>query len=92
MVEKVWEEWGFFVLRYGGDVAKFLAVLQEYQKAKEVTRKRLYLETMEQVLPGIKKFIIDSETGDGLLKLLPLESAPFSSTPQNPNPGSRRSK
>jgi len=45
---------------------------------------------MEQVLPAIKKFIIDSETGDGLLKLLPLEGAPFSNAPQNPNPEPRR--
>jgi len=80
------------IKRAQGDVAKFLAVLQEYEKAKNVTRKRLYLETMEQVLPGIRKFIIDSEAGDGLLKLLPLEGAPFTSTPQNPNPESRRSR
>jgi len=80
------------IKRAHGDVAKFLAVLQEYEKAKDITRKRLYLETMEKVLPGIKKFIIDSETGDGLLKLLPLEGAPFSSTPQNPNPEPRRSR
>jgi len=78
------------IKRAQGDVAKFLAVLKEYEKAKDVTRKRLYLETMEKVLPGIKKFIIDSETSDGLLKLLPLEGAPFSNTPQNPNTGSRR--
>ncbi|MHC4753049.1 MAG: FtsH protease activity modulator HflK, partial [Planctomycetota bacterium] len=74
--------------RAQGDAEKFLAVLAEYEKAKEVTRKRLYLEMMEKVLPG--KFIIDSETGDGVLKLLPLEGAPFSNTPQNPNPESRR--
>ena len=78
------------IKRAQGDVAKFLAVLIEYEKAKDVTRKRLYLETMEKVLPGIKKFIIDSETSEGLLKLLPLEGAPFSNTPQNPNPESRR--
>ncbi|MHC4558584.1 MAG: FtsH protease activity modulator HflK [Planctomycetota bacterium] len=76
--------------RAQGDAEKFLAVLAEYEKAKEVTRKRLYLEMMEKVLPGIRKFIIDSETGDGVLKLLPLEGAPFSNTPQNPNPESRR--
>jgi len=78
------------IKRAQGDVAKFLAVLIEYEKAKDVTRKRLYLETMEKVLPGIKKFIIDSETSEGLLKLLPLEGAPFSNTPQNPNTESRR--
>ena len=80
------------IKRAQGDVAKFLAMLQEYEKAKDVTRKRLYLETMEQVLPGIKKFIIDSKTGDGLLKLLPLEGTPFGNTPQNPNLETRRSK
>ena len=80
------------IKRAEGDVAKFLAVFTEYQKAKDVTRKRLYLETMEQVLPNIKKFIIDSQSGDGLLKLLPLEGAPFGNTSQNPNPETRRSR
>ncbi|MHC4510292.1 MAG: FtsH protease activity modulator HflK [Planctomycetota bacterium] len=78
------------VQRAQGDVEKFLAVLAEYEKAKEVTRKRLYLEAMEAVLPGIKKFIIDSETSDGLLKLLPLEGAPFGDTPPNTSPESLR--
>ncbi|MGD2094021.1 MAG: FtsH protease activity modulator HflK [Phycisphaerales bacterium] len=73
------------IRRAEGDVEKFLAVLKEYQSAKDITRKRLYLETMEKVLPGVKKFIIDSKSGDGLLKLLPLEGAPFTSSPQNPN-------
>jgi membrane protease subunit HflK len=78
------------IRRADGDVAKFLAVLAEYEKAKEVTRTRLYLETMEQVLPGIKKYIIDSETSDGVLKLLPLQGSPFSFETQNPIPQSRR--
>jgi len=78
------------IKRAQGDVAKFLAVLEEYEKAKDVTRKRLYLETMEQVLPGIKKFIIDSETSEGILKILPLEGAPFGTKLQNPNPETRR--
>jgi len=73
-----------------GDVEKFLAVLAEYEKAKEVTRKRLYLETMEKVLPGIRKFIIDSEAGGGVLKFLPLEGAPFGDTQQNTSPEIRR--
>jgi len=80
------------IKRAQGDVEKFLAVLTEYEKAKDVTRKRLYLETMEQVLPKIKKFIIDSESGDGLLKLLPLEGAPFGNTTQNPNPETGRQR
>jgi membrane protease subunit HflK len=80
------------VTRAQGDVEKFLAVFAEYEKAKEITRKRLYLETMEVVLPGIRKFIIDSKTGDGVLKLLPLEGAPFGDTLQNTSPEIRRPK
>ncbi len=56
-----------------GDADRFLEILEEYQKAKDVTKKRLYLETMEEILPGIRKFIIDSNTGGSLLQLLPLE-------------------
>ena len=58
-----------------GDVDKFLAVLKEYAKAKEVTRKRLYLETMERILPGIRKFVIDPEVSGSLLQFLPLETS-----------------
>lgn len=61
------------VKRAQGDAEKFLAVLKEYKKAKDVTRKRLYLETMEQILPGIRKFVIDPEAGGSLLQFLPLE-------------------
>ena len=59
--------------RAHGDAERFLAVLKEYQSAKDVTRKRLYLETMERILPGIRKFVIDSDTGGNLLQLLPLD-------------------
>jgi membrane protease subunit HflK len=56
-----------------GDADRFLAVLKEYEKAKDVTRTRLYLETMERILPGIRKFVIDPEVGGNLLQFLPLE-------------------
>ncbi|MHC4482891.1 MAG: FtsH protease activity modulator HflK [Planctomycetota bacterium] len=61
------------VERAEGDKDRFLAVLREYEKAKDVTRKRLYLETMEQILPGIRKFVIDPEIGGSVLQFLPLE-------------------
>ncbi len=61
------------VKRAEGDADRFLAVLKEYEKAKDVTRKRLYLETMERILPGIRKFVIDPEIGGNLLQFLPLE-------------------
>ena len=43
---------------------RFTAVLTEYQKAPEVTRKRLYLETMEQVLSDVDKVILDQGAGE----------------------------
>jgi len=61
------------IKRAEGDADKFLSVLKEYKKAKDVTRKRLYLETMEQILPGIRKFVIDPEVSGNLLQFLPLE-------------------
>jgi membrane protease subunit HflK len=45
----------------GGDAARFTAAAAEYAKAAEVTGTRLYLETMEQVLPKIRKLIMDAD-------------------------------
>ena len=45
--------------RATGDASRFTQILAEYLKAKDITRKRLYLETMEDILPGIKKIILD---------------------------------
>ncbi len=56
-----------------GEASRFTAVLEEYAKAPEVTRKRLYLETMEEVLGGIDKVIIDEPSGgSGVVPYLPL--------------------
>ena len=55
-----------------GQAARFLKVYDEYKKAPEVTRKRMYLETMERVLGGTDKIIIDSKGGQGAAPLLPL--------------------
>ncbi|WP_425091866.1 FtsH protease activity modulator HflK [Tropicimonas sp. S265A] len=58
-----------------GEASRFTAVLQEYRLAPEVTRKRLYLETMERVLGGVDKVILDSEQGaggQGVVPYLPL--------------------
>ena len=46
-----------------GDVARFSALLAEYHKAPEVTRRRIYIETLQEVLPGTRsKIILDSQT------------------------------
>jgi len=63
------------VLRAQGDADKFDAMLAEYQKAKGVTRQRLYLETMERVLGPIKnKMIVDQAVGAGAVPILPLRN------------------
>jgi membrane protease subunit HflK len=54
-----------------GQTARFLKVLDQYEKAPQVTRERLYLETMERVLAASDKIIIDSK-GQGVLPYLPL--------------------
>ena len=63
------------VNRARGDAEKFLATYDQYKDAKEVTRRRLYLETMSEVLPKArKKFIMDSSQS-GVLPLLNLDGA-----------------
>jgi membrane protease subunit HflK len=55
-----------------GDVARFNALLEEYVKAREVTRQRLYLETMGAVLPQVDQKILIDEEASRLLPLLQL--------------------
>ena len=55
-----------------GESARFSALLQEYQKAPEVTRQRLYLEMVEQVLGSSNKVLLDVEGGNNLT-YLPLD-------------------
>src|SRR6185436_8026025 len=55
-----------------GATSHFLAIATEYQKAPAVTRERLYLETMEQVLGSATKVIVDTE-GTGNMVYLPLD-------------------
>jgi len=58
-----------------GDVAAFTAVLQQYVKAPEITRTRLYLETMSEILPLTGQKIIVDESMKQLLPVLPLNNA-----------------
>ena len=57
-----------------GQSARFLKVYDEYAKAKNVTRERIYLETMERVLGGSEKFVYDNSAtgGRGIVPYLPL--------------------
>lgn len=73
-----------------GDVARFSAVFAQYQKAPEVTKQRLYLETMQAVLPKVQnKIIVDSQM-QGLLPLLNLNKNPASELVANPAQGANQ--
>ena len=62
-----------------GEAARFNSVYDEYVKAPEVTRRRMYLETMERVLGNVDKVLIDGEAGQGVVPYLPLNQ--LNSTP-----------
>jgi membrane protease subunit HflK len=57
-----------------GDVARFSALLAEYSKAPEVTRRRMYIETLQAVLPGIQAKIIVDDQARSILPLLNLNT------------------
>ncbi len=70
-----------------GEAARFIAVYDEYAKAQDVTRKRLYLETLERVLGSVDKIIIDEGAGGtdgGVVPYLPLNEL---RTPPSTNTG-----
>jgi membrane protease subunit HflK len=70
-----------------GQAARFLKIYEEYKKAPEVTRERMYLETMERVLGSTNKVIVDSKDGtQGVLPYLPLNEL----TPPAQRPGQNR--
>jgi membrane protease subunit HflK len=56
-----------------GQTSRFLKIYEQYTKAPDVTRERMYLETMERVLGGSNKIIMDSNPGSqGVVPYLPL--------------------
>ncbi len=65
-----------------GQAARFDQIYDQYKKAPAITRQRLYIETMERVLGGAEKIIIDESTGggSGVLPYLPLPGFPSSTT------------
>jgi membrane protease subunit HflK len=56
-----------------GQVARFSQVLAQYKLSPDVTRERLYLETMERVFGGLNKVIVDQNGGNGVVPFLPLQ-------------------
>lgn len=56
-----------------GETQRFTLLRDEYAKAQEVTRKRLYLETLEAILPDIEKYVVEGGSGTGALPILQLK-------------------
>jgi membrane protease subunit HflK len=59
-----------------GEANRFKALLAEYQKAPDITRRRLLLEAMDQVMPGAEKYLLSGETGQSVLPHLGLKNPP----------------
>jgi membrane protease subunit HflK len=64
-----------------GQASRFTQVYEQYAKAPDVTRQRLYLETMERVFGGMNKVIVDQPGGNGVVPYLPLGALDGSSGP-----------
>ena len=60
------------ILRARGDAKRFSELLGAYRKARQVTRTRLYLETLEEILPGMEKVIVEEGTTGDVLPYLPV--------------------
>jgi modulator of FtsH protease HflK len=75
-----------------GQAARFLKVYEEYKKAPEVTRQRIYYETMEKLFSGTDKIIIDSGAATGAIPYLPLPelARPAQRPAPTPQPGGAR--
>lgn len=68
-----------------GDVAAFSAILSQYELGSYVTRVRMYIETMEEILPNINKYILD-DSGN-TLKFLPLDAVDIIKSSDTPGQG-----
>lgn len=63
-----------------GEAQRFVSIYDEYSKAPEVTRKRIFLETMEEVYRSSNKFIVEQNQGQGVIPYLPLNELNKSTT------------
>jgi membrane protease subunit HflK len=68
-----------------GETARFLAVYKEYKKAEEVTRKRMYLETMQKVLPSVTDIYVIDKDQKSILPFLDLSGSRKKAAGQNTN-------
>lgn len=85
--QKISEAEGYGVKRINeaqGDVARFKALLEQYEKAPDVTRQRLYFETMAEVIPNLGNKIILDDSAKQFLPLMHLQQLQYSQPPKAP--------
>jgi membrane protease subunit HflK len=68
------------VNRAQGEASRFAAVEAAYRQAPDVTRRRLYLETMQRILPAVGRKVFVAEGATGVLPLLSLDSGARAAT------------
>lgn len=72
------------VAKAKGDADRFQAIFSAYQSGKDVTRERMYLETMEEVMKNAQKIILDSKGSQGVVPYLPLNELKPKAAPATP--------
>lgn len=75
------------VAEANGQTARFLQVYEEYKKAPDVTRQRMFLETMERVMGGTDKIILDGKSNQSVVPYLPLDQLQRRAQPAAPTTG-----
>jgi membrane protease subunit HflK len=75
------------VNRAEGDATRFESVFAEYRKAPEVTRKRLYLESMARLLPAVGRKVVVGGDVEGMIPMLSMESQPKAGAAASQQPG-----
>ena len=71
-----------------GETSRFLALLREYEAAKDITRKRIYVSTMQDILSRMDKIIVDQAGSQGVVPYLPLNELMRQRSAPNAEPGS----
>jgi membrane protease subunit HflK len=69
LMAEAWAEKSEVTEGAAGESKRFLDIVEQYEKSRDVTEIRLYLETVEKVLPGLEKFIVEPEAGGEPLDL-----------------------
>lgn len=80
------------VSRAQGEASRFNAVYAQYKNAEDVTRQRIYLETMEEVFGGMNKVILDNKSGNGVVPYLPLPEVQRGRATSNVSPANEEAR